>query len=164
MLNAIIRVQVICIAVLAASAGAVAQGWQIHSDPEYGTTALYPGHIFSPVPSPDIPGQSFLSADGRARMAIGAWDNEGNESPAVYRDRLLADPNHPNITYHPKGRSWFVVSGYRGDNIYYEKVMYSCGWRVVNAFGIVYPVSDRAIYDPIVERMEDSFRPGRRCN
>ena len=28
------------------------------------------------------------------------------------------------MTYRPRGRSWFVLSGYRGDTIYYEKVMF----------------------------------------
>jgi len=34
----------------------------------------------------------------------------------------------------------------------------------VNVFAITYPVDQRNIYDQIVERMEDSFRPGRRCS
>ena len=42
----------------------------------------------------------------------------------------------------------------------YEKVMFSCGGRVINSFAIVYPIAERAFYDPIVEVVEDSFRPG----
>jgi hypothetical protein len=55
------------------------------------------------------------------------------------------------------------MSGYRGDDIYYEKVMFSCGGRVVNVFAITYPRSTRRIYDQVVERMEDNFGPGGRC-
>jgi hypothetical protein len=57
-----------------------------------------------------------------------------------------------------------VLSGYRGDSIYYEKVMFSCGGSLVNVFAITYRVDQRNIYDPILERMEDTFRPGRRCS
>ena len=64
------------------------------------------------------------------------------------------------MTYHPRGRSWFVLSGYRGDQIYYEKVMFSCQQDIVNVIAITYPVAERKLYDPIVERMEDHFRPG----
>lgn len=162
------RMQKIIIAFLAISlaflsAAAMAQSWGRYTDPLYGTTVLYPAQIFSPVAAQDVPGQSFLSSDGQARLAIGVWENPSNVPPAVYRDQLLSKPNHPNITYRPRGRSWFVLSGYRGDRIYYEKVMYSCGWRLVNVFAMVYPIAQRTLYDPIVERMEDTFRPGARC-
>jgi hypothetical protein len=40
------------------------------------------------------------------------------------------------MTYLPRGRTWFVISGYRGDDIYYEKVMFSCGGSVVNVLAI----------------------------
>jgi hypothetical protein len=56
-----------------------------------------------------------------------------------------------------------VISGYRGDDIYYEKVMFSCAERVVNVFAISYPQEQRGLYDPVVEQMEDSFRPSSRC-
>jgi hypothetical protein len=67
------------------------------------------------------------------------------------------------MTYVPRGRSWFVISGYRGDDIYYEKVMFSCAGGVVNVFAISYPEALRHLYDPVVEQMEDSFRPGHHC-
>jgi hypothetical protein len=28
---------------------------------------------------------------------------------------------YAEITYQPRGRSWFVLSGYRGDQAYYER-------------------------------------------
>ena len=56
-----------------------------------------------------------------------------------------------------------MLSGYRGDNIYYEKVMFSCGGNVVNVFAMAYPAAERAHYDPMVEGIEDQFRPGKGC-
>ena len=50
-----------------------------------------------------------------------------------------------------------------GEQIYYEKVMFSCGNQVVNVFAMVYPVAERKRFDPVVERMEDQFHPGQRC-
>jgi hypothetical protein len=38
--------------------------------------------------------------------------------------------------------------------------MFSCGADIVNVIAITYPVAERKLYDPIVERMEDHFRPG----
>jgi hypothetical protein len=56
-----------------------------------------------------------------------------------------------------------VLSGYRGDKIYYEKVMFSCQGQLVSVFAITYPVDQRETYDPVVERMENAFKPGGRC-
>jgi hypothetical protein len=70
---------------------------------------------------------------------------------------------YDELTYRPRGRSWFVLSGYRGDTIYYEKVMFSCRDRMVNVFAITYPASQRDLYDPVVERMENTFKPGAHC-
>ena len=39
---------------------------------------------------------------------------------------------YEDVTYEPLGRSWFVVIGYHGDQIYYEKVIFSCGDPIVN--------------------------------
>jgi hypothetical protein len=71
---------------------------------------------------------------------------------------------YEDITYHPRGRSWFVLSGRRGDQIYYEKVIFSsCSGHVVNVLAIAYPEAQRDLFDPVVERMDDSFKSGRGC-
>lgn len=142
-----------------------AADWRRFVEPEFGARALYPAHVFTPAPrDPEVPGQAFLSGDGEAKLAIGSWRNEAGESPATFRSKLLAEARYASLTYGPRGRSWFVLSGYRGDKIYYEKVMYTCGGKLVSAFAILYPAAERGLYDPIVERMEDHFRPGRRCS
>lgn len=156
----------IAAAAVAAATGAYAapQNWRTYTDPVHGASVLVPAHLFAPVENaPDVPGQSFLTPDGRARVAFAAWENEAGDTPGTFRDRLLREGDYPVLTYRPGGRSWFVLSGYRGDKIYYQKVIYSCGRRVVNAFAITYPTAERALYDPVVERMEDNFRAGRRC-
>ena len=90
--------------------------------------------------------------------------NEEGRTPAAFKEWLIANTEgYDELTYRPRGRSWFVLSGYRGDNIYYEKVMFSCGGDVVNVFAMSYPVAERSHYDPIVERIEDQFRPGKAC-
>lgn len=160
---------ILAISILSAPAAttviASPQTWHRFVDSIHGTSTIYPPHLFKPLPPEEsTPGQAFLSVDGRARLAIGAWDNDAGDNPGTFRDRLLNDGKHASLTYRPRGRSWFVLSGYRGDTIYYEKVIYSCNRQVVNAFAITYPVAQRVLYDRIVERMEDGFRAGRRCN
>jgi hypothetical protein len=52
-----------------------------------------------------------------------------------------------------------VVSGYRGEDIFYEKYFVRDG--IVEGFALEYPSSARELFDPVVETVEDSFRPGR---
>ena len=100
-----------------------------------------------------------------AKFLVGGWNNQAQQSPQHFKQWLIANAGgYDEVTYRPRGRSWFVLSGYRGDQIYYEKVMFSCGGQIVNVFAISYPVVERDIFDPVVERMEDSFRPGHRCS
>ncbi len=152
------------LAFLSLSLSAHAADWQRFVDAEFGSQAVYPAHIFKALPpDPSIPGTSFVSTDGKAKLAIGSWSNGENESPTQFRDKLLSDARYATLTYRPRGRSWFVLSGFRGDKIYYEKVIYSCARRVVNAFAIMYPIAQRSLYDSVVERMEDHFRAGQDC-
>jgi hypothetical protein len=76
---------------------------------------------------------------------------------------MLANGGYDSITYEPRGRSWFVVSGYRRDKIFYQKALFSCGGRVVTLIAISYPIAAREMFDPVVERMEDAFSPARSC-
>ncbi|MEM8813148.1 MAG: hypothetical protein AAGF59_11070 [Pseudomonadota bacterium] len=148
---------------LVAVSGASAE-WKAAVDSQYGTRVAYPTHIFRPLPlEPDAMDRRFESADGRAQMSIAAYAFPDAGDVHALKARLLEDPQYANLTYEAGGRSWFVLSGYRGSDIYYEKIMVTCGGDLVSAFGITYPVEDRHRYDWIVERVEDSFRPGRRC-
>jgi hypothetical protein len=105
----------------------------------------------------------FVSRDAEAELMVGAWNNAG-QTPTEFKRWLLANTGgYDQMTYVPRGRSWFVISGYRGDDIYYEKVMFSCAGSVVNIFAITYPQGLRHEYDRVVERMENSFRPSNRC-
>jgi len=51
-----------------------------------------------------------------------------------------------------------VLSGFRGDMIFYEKYLFRGG--IVVAFGMEFPGARKPFYAPIVERIEDSFRAG----
>jgi hypothetical protein len=99
-----------------------------------------------------------------AKFMVGAWNNEKDSTPEEFKRWMLNHAEgYEDITYQPHGRSWFVLSGHRGDQIYYEKTIFSCSERVVNVFAIAYPEAERQRFDPIVERMEDDFKGGRGC-
>lgn len=139
--------------------------WASGRDDGFGFRYAYPQATFAPIEGESKPSfHYFVSPASDAKLLFGAWSNKEGRTPDAFKQWLIANTEgYDEVTYLPRGRTWFVLSGYRGDNIYYEKVMFSCGGHVVNVFAIAYPVSERAQYDPIVERVEDSFKPGPGC-
>lgn len=153
------------LAIAALPVSATDSRWTLEKDPDLGLRYSYPAHVFSRVEGDGKPYfHYFASASSEAKFLVGGWNNAKGQSPAAFKQWLIENVGgYDELTYRPRGRSWFVMSGYRGESIYYEKVMFSCGGSVVNVFAITYPVKQRDLYDTIVERMEDTFRPGRRC-
>jgi hypothetical protein len=139
--------------------------WAMERDVNLGFHFSYPPDLFQRTEGEGEPSfHYFVSEESEAKFMVGAWDNEAGQTPTEFKNWLLANTGgYDEQTYMPRGRSWFVISGYRGDDIYYEKVMFSCAGGVVNVFAISYPKDQRHLYDPVVEQMEDSFRPSRRC-
>jgi hypothetical protein len=136
-------------------------GWTGYQNPRFGLQMRYPAELFTVHrPSQAGDGDLFTTADGRAKLLVGAFENAERHSPASYQ-RYIARQSNPGLQadYAPVGAGWTVLSGTRGDTMIYEKAMLSCSGRVINSFALVYPIAERGLYDPIVEAIEDSFRP-----
>ena len=145
--------------------GVQARGdWPTQQDPQFGFTYSYPAELFVRMEGERPSFYYFRSQQSDAKFMVGAWNNEKGSTPEVFKHWMLNHAEgYEDITYQPRGRSWFVLSGHRGDQIYYEKTIFSCSGRVVNIFAIAYPEAERQRFDPIVERMEDDFKGGRGC-
>lgn len=140
----------------------LAAQWTSQRDAGLGFAYSYPPDLFQEIEGDGKPSfHYFETPNSDAKFLVGGWNNRASRSPESFKQWLIANAGgYDEVTYHPRGRSWFVLSGYRGDQIYYEKVMFSCRQDIVNVIAITYPVAERKLYDPIVERMEDHFRPG----
>lgn len=148
--------------VLLLSDGANAHEWDRYVNSAYGIRLSYPSSVFAfDRASERGDGEVFVSDDGRARLLIGAFRNSDHHSPKSYQ-RFISEYSYPGaeIDYAPVGRNWTVLSGERANTMFYEKVFFRCDGAVIGSFAMLYPVSERRFYDPIVERIEDSFRVG----
>ncbi len=132
-------------------------GWEVYVNDRYGTSLTFPADIFAPAEPPENgDGRRFHSDD--ATLEVYAWENVEGESAGSLKRRLVGTQGYTEVTYSPSGASWLVLSGYRGDNIFYEKYFFRSG--EVHGFGMEFPAAEKPFYAPIVERIEDSFRAG----
>jgi len=150
--------------VLAAAPAAADDAWHTYQNDRYGTTIDYPAS-FKPLPPPDNDdGRKFESADG-ASFAVFAAYNALDFDLAKYRDFILKNLDAGEVvTYQAQGRAngndWFVISGTKGDAIFYERHLLSHRGEMTEGFVMSYPAALKQAYDPIVARMAKSFRSG----
>ncbi|MDQ3674415.1 MAG: hypothetical protein M3365_08575 [Gemmatimonadota bacterium] len=131
-------------------------GWATYVNERFGTSLAVPAD-FTPAAAPENgDGRRFTSED--ATLEVYAWDNVDGETAGSLKSRLIGSEGYSDVTYSPSGRSWLVVSGYRGDNIFYEKYFFR--GDTVHGFGMEFPSSEKPYYEDIVEEIEDSFRAG----
>jgi hypothetical protein len=150
----------VCLSPLAAAA----QGQDetaTYRNPRFGFTLTYPTAQFKPQEPLAEDGRVWVSHDGNARLLAGALPNADNMGLKEYREFLLKESYAgAAIDYAPVRDTWFVLSGTRDGLIFYERVTFTCGGRLINSWAILYPEGERQLYDPIVERVARSYRAG----
>lgn len=142
-------------AALADSFIRLGDGWQTYINARYGTQLDYPADVFAPgIPPENGDGLQFRSPD--ATLEVFAFQNIDHDLPATLKRRLVGGAGYANVTYSPQGENWLVLSGLRGETVFYEKYLFR--GSVVHAFGLEFTESAKPRYSPIVERMENSFK------
>jgi len=151
--------------VLGEAQAALARDWREYRNERYGFSLQYPADIFAVERTAQAgDGQVFVSKIGNARLLVGAFVNEKGYSPASYLAYIARESyGGYAIGYQRLGGSWFVLSGDGRGKVFYEKVVFSCAGRLITSFALLYSVADRDTFDPIIERIEDTFRSGKDC-
>jgi hypothetical protein len=135
-------------------------GWVSYTD-DRGTRLAFPADVFSPeVSEKTAAGRTFVAED--AKLEVLAWPNVNGWSAKSLQQDLLRKPEYEDVTYSPSGSGWLVMSGYRGDRIFYEKYLFRGG--MLHAFSIEFPAAAKPFYAPIIEHLEDNFRVAQSTN
>lgn len=148
---------------LLASPPAAAQGAETatYRNTRYGFTLSYPHSQFQPQEPLVEEGRVWVSRDGNARILAGALPNADGMSLQEYREYVLKESySGANVDYAPLRDNWFVLSGVRDGVMFYERVTFTCGGRLINSWAMLYPAADRRVYDRIVEQVARSYRAG----
>jgi hypothetical protein len=136
--------------------------WASYANARFGTWLDYPSDLFSerdPAPI-NNDGRTFRSRDGRARLSVHASHNVEADTPQRYLQKY---PDDQPSSFRRVTKTFYVLSGRRGDDIYYRRCNFvGLEDGTIHCFEISYPAADKATYDPIVERMGKSLREGQR--
>ena len=136
--------------------------WATIQNKTFGFQIAYPANILFPAETPTgQDGRVLKSADGRAKLLVATFENSENQTLDAYRAFLLSDIYaNTNIDYAPRKQRWFVLSGSRGDETFYERVTFSCGGRLINSWAMLYPTAERRLYDRVLEAVSRTYTAG----
>lgn len=154
----------VCFLFLAGAAAAAGDDlqWRTYVNERFGTAIEYPASIFKPEPWPENgDGLVFKSRDG-AEFTVSASYNALSDNVQSLEESLhhpaSGEPDqYTNVTYRLSQPGLLVLSGFRGDKVYYERFLFGRGQETLHQFVIIYPRTTKNTYDPIVERMSKSM-------
>jgi hypothetical protein len=113
-------------------------------------------------------GRVFVTADGRAQLQFGTFPNLDKISVSNLRARAIeAVYKNARLDYNRATDSWYVLSGTRGTETFYERSHFSCGGGRIDVWTVTYPSSEAQVFDAIVDEMARRFRANVsniRCN
>jgi len=137
--------------------------WTLLENAGAGFELKYPADVFAPKPGGlEADDRLFVSEDGHAVLRVYANRSSPATAPSKYRASLLAKRYAgASLDYAPQRENWFVLSGTLGQEMFYERVSFSCDRRSFHGWLITYPVLERQFYDAVVEEMHRTYRHGK---
>jgi hypothetical protein len=132
---------------------------------KYNFSIDYPLEILkSQGESPSGDGQIFKSDDGKATLWVyrDMRDNVSDKTYTIetaYKEDIRKDnPDHPDreITYNTQGSGFYVISGFDGNKIFYQKTIMKKD--KLYTFLVEYKKSEKDLYSKITDRISKSFK------
>ncbi|CAN7729620.1 hypothetical protein [Mesorhizobium sp. LjNodule214] len=125
----------------------------------FGTVCTFPDEIFSirEAEPENGDGQQWSSPDGASLICSGIL-NIDDDTPKgfVAAEKASKEPGY-KITYSKTGKDWAVLSGIKGETIFYERRLFGKD-GVIRTVWIDYPPALKAKYDPLVGAIADSLK------
>ena len=126
--------------------------YKTYTNARYGYSISYPSNLLIPQGEADNgDGQAFRSKDQSAEMRVYGSQDLGGGLAGAYAEAQQGK----NVSYKTIKRNWFVVSGYNGGKIFYQKTMLK--GDALKTFTIEYDESQKSTYDAVTARVARSF-------
>src|SRR5262245_30020855 len=97
------------------------------------------------------PSNRFVSPGGTASLTF--YVRSAEDETREERFKAVAFAGDGEITYLRAERDWLAVSGVRGDQIFYRKVVLACGERQWRHIAFEYPAKEKRQFDGLISRM-----------
>ncbi|MGH9837879.1 MAG: hypothetical protein ACREEM_03760 [Blastocatellia bacterium] len=129
--------------------------YRTYHNERFDYSILYPSNFLTERElSQDGAGQRFKSKDGRVEMrAYGGYNSLEKSLAEMYEEELK--PNR-TITYEVLKKKWFVISGYEGGKVFYQKTILKDD--VIKTFHIEADRALQPIVQPMTEKIARSFK------
>ena len=136
--------------------------WSTIFNERHGFAIAYPTDVFQlQTEQKTDEGRVLVSKDGKAKLLVAAFANSENQSLDEYRTFLLSgEYQGAKIDYAPVKKKWFVLSGERRGEMFYQRVSFTCSGKLINSWAMLYPADLRRTYDRVVEAVAKSYTPG----
>ena len=142
---------------LFSTGAACAETWQTYEDDSRLCRLEYPSSLFHRGSVDDDDFLKFFSRGGDATFRIATRANEGQWSPEDIKAEFVKNTNSI-LVYDRENENFLVLSGFRGDNVFYSKIALSEDRKQLCILHISYPSSEKQVFNDIVPRMSRSFR------
>jgi curved DNA-binding protein CbpA len=133
--------------------------WALYRNADLGFALKYPSDVFALGRHQTDDGDRLLtSKDGRALLRIFGIPRTAT-TLTQYRRSLIAQ-RYADATFDDthQEHNWFVLSGRVAEEMFYERVTFSCDGRSIHGWLLVYPRADRSFFDEIVEEMHQTYK------
>lgn len=139
-----------------------AEGWSVYRDSIYKCQLDYAASAFKQDPwDVNEEFQRFSGPDAQTFFRVMGVNNKDNLTPAAVKAKYLKSSIPGDIVYERTKSDFLVLSGYRGDSIFYTKVAVSDDDATICILEISYPRKAKREMDAMVTRMSRSFTVGK---
>jgi hypothetical protein len=140
------------------SLSAQPQRYATYLNARFGYSIRYPVSLQPQPEAENGDGRVFLSADGKTTLTV--WGRLPVSPAGDLEQAMTYAKENRRVNYRIKRPTWFVLSGFTNDSkVFYSKTVLVSDrtGTYLKTFEFVYPISQKAQWDSIVTRVEQSF-------
>jgi uncharacterized protein with LGFP repeats len=126
----------------------------------FGFCVSYPSTFKAQGESDNGDGQEFISSDGKSSLLVyrdgreAIYESEAECRSQSYLSDITSDETK-QVTYKKKGENFYVVSGFQGLMIFYQKTIFTEQGMMTAVF--TYPTAQKAKYDAYCSKLLETF-------
>ena len=126
----------------------------------FGFCVSYPSTFKALGESDNGDGQEFISSDGKSSLLVyrdgreAIYESEAECKTQSYLSDISSDETK-QVTYKKKAENFYVVSGFQGSMIFYQKTIFTEQGMMTAIF--TYPTAQKAKYDAYCSKLFETF-------